>query len=912
MSYILTSDTPLQAFTPHGGGKAINLHRMAILEVPVPAWFCLSVGAFDAFVKSNNLEEALIPTQDLSAFAQTVEQVFLQHPIPEDVKEAVYTALKEFNLDESFVAVRSSGLDEDSAGHSFAGQFSSFLYQKGNDSIIASIKRCWASGYSERALSYRKEKGLSLTNIRVGVIIQKMIDATCSGVAFSQNPVSPLDNDHIIVEAVYGLGEGLVSGLLDADHHTIHRTSREIKSTLAKKTEALRQAPEGGLREVNVPQMQHEISALTDNQIQDIASLALKLEESLGSPQDCEWALDAENHLFALQTRPITNLPPRAYYNASINGIEPILWDNSNIVESYSGVTSPLTFSFASNAYRQVYVQFCEIMGVPESTITAHEAMYRNMLGSIRGHVYYNLVNWYRLVHMLPGLGSNATFMETMMGVKQSLDGDAAALFDFMDKPPRYSFLKKAKVTSSTLLRFIRMPSILNSFWDQFNKVYNASRQLEFRSMSLPALMAHYQYLNEEVLRKWHAPIINDYLCMIFFGLLKKLTESWITSPDTVDSLQNDLLCGEGDLESTEPTKFLMRIASAIDQGDPEFRSWFLSSEAETVWQELPTVSGGEKTLHDITVFLEKYGFRCVNELKLEEPDLHEDPTFIIHSIGGYIKTGSYDIQAMELREKEIRQKAEKIVAKKLRGPRRLMYNWVLKQARVAVKNRENLRFGRTRIFGVCRHLFRAVGHQLERLDVLESEADVFYLTVDELIGYVEGRPTTIRLDQLAALRKEEYENYRNTPPPPERFITYGAVGYSNGMPALLADADLLKEAEQESTDPNILKGTPCCPGIVEGTVRVVMHPSDARGLENEILVTARTDPGWVPLFPACSGLLIERGSLLSHSAVVARELGLPTIVGISGGLMTKLKTGQRVKMDATRGEVYIMEEESA
>ena len=909
MSYILTLDTPLHELTPYGGGKAINLHRMESLEIPVPPWFCLSVEAFDAFVESNKLADALIPTHDLAAFSQRVDQLFQQHPIPVVVQEAVCNALEKLNLHESFVAVRSSGLDEDSAGHSFAGQFSSFLYQKGIDSIAASIKRCWASGYSERALSYRKEKGLNLKEIRVAVIIQKMVDARCSGVAFSKNPVSPLDKDHVIVDAVYGLGEGLVSGLLDADHHTIHRLSREIKSTIAQKTHALRQAHEGGLRQVDVPDEQREVSALTDQQVQDVASLAIKLEEALGKPQDCEWAIDAENELVALQTRPITNLPSTAYYDATINGIEPILWDNSNIVESYSGVTSPLTFSFASNAYRQVYVQFCEIMGVPESMIAAHEAMYRNMLGSIRGHVYYNLANWYRLVHMLPGLGSNAAFMETMMGVKQSLDKDAAALFDFMEQPPGYSFLKKAKVTSSTLLRFIRMPTILSSFWAQFNRIYAESRQLDFRSMSLPSLMAHYQYLNEEILRKWHAPIINDYLCMIFFGLLKKLTESWITGSDSVDSLQNDLLCGEGDLESTEPTKFLMRIASAIDQGEPAFRSWFLSSEAETLWQALPTQPGGEQTYNDITVFLDKYGFRCVNELKLEEPDLHEDPTFLIHSIAGYIKTGSYDIQAMEKREKEIRQKAERIVAKKIRGPRRLFYNWVLKQARVAVKNRENLRFGRTRIFGICRHLFRAAGYQLERLEVLETEADVFYLTVDELIGYVEGRPTTIRLDQLVALRKEEYEAYRNTPPPPERFITYGAVGYSNGMPTLLADTDLLKETAQESTDPNVLKGTPCCPGIVEGVVRVVMHPSDARGLENEILVTARTDPGWVPLFPACSGLLIERGSLLSHSAVVARELGLPTIVGISGGLMKKLKTGQRVKMDATRGEIYIIEE---
>ena len=455
----------------------------------------------------------------------------------------------------------------------------------------------------------------------------------------------------------------------------------------------------------------------------------------------------------------------------------------------------------------------------------------------------------------------------------------------------------------------MRMPAILKRFWKQFNRVYDASRKLDFDTMPLPALMQHYQHLNDSVLKQWHAPIINDYFCMLFFGLLKKLTQAWITdqAPEQVQggSLQNDLLCGEGGLESTEPTKMLMRIAAAIDQGVPETRAWFLEHSPETIWEALDQHQKAPPLRASLQEFLDAYGFRCVNELKLEAPDLHDDPTFVLGAIAGYIRGGSYNIEAMEQRERAIREQAEQVVNGALSGTKKWIYNWVLKQTRTVVKNRENLRFARTKIFGIARHLFRAASKHLVSLHVLENEPDIFYLTVEEVLGYVEGRPSTTRLKDLVALRKKEFDDYRSTPPPPERFLTYGAAGASIAMPQVLADGNLIVN-EGDETDPNRLTGTPCCPGVVEGVVRVVRSLEDAKGLDGEILVTERTDPGWVPLFPSCAGLLIERGSLLSHSAVVARELGIPTIVGVRGGLMQRLKSGQRVRMDAGSGVVEL------
>jgi len=911
MKFILTKDDPLASFENRGGGKAANLAYMSRHDAPVPAWFCITADAFDEFVEQNGLHSRLVPEnhlEQLDEFAKEIEKLFLSFPLPVDVQQEIDRQLETMRLDQDLCAVRSSGIDEDSAGHSFAGLFSSFLCQRGNEAVSESIRRCWASGFSERAIAYRVERGLNVSGIRVGVVIQSMIEPAAAGVAFSRNPLRPLDRSHLVIESVFGLGEGLVSGEVDADYFELRRVDLAIdEKVLANKETAVRFARDGGIVSEPLDLAMRSQASLNNIQICELGALVLKLEHNYGVPQDIEWAFDKSGTLHVVQARPITTLPVQQFFDAAINGHEVTLWDNSNIIESYSGVTSPLTFSFANEAYRKVYVQFCEVMGVPQSEIDAHDSMYRNMLGLIRGRIYYNLINWYRLIQMLPLAGNSGEFMETMMGVRQELKPELVSLFDFMQNPPRYTLARKLLVTALSAWRFMRIDTIVNDFHRRFDNIYNDACEKNFRAMSLPALADYYQLLDEEVLANWRAPIINDYLCMIFFGLLKKLTERWVAGSDEAMSLQNDLLCGQGGLESTEPTKLLMAIAQWINGQDQDLKDWLDATPADEAWHELSDEGRWPELFQRIDDYLDKYGFRCINELKLEEKDLHEDPSFIINAIRSYVRAGTFDVAALESREAAIRDNAEATVQAQLGGLRKIAYGWVLKHARKAVRNRENLRFARTKIFGICRRIFRAMGDRLHQLSAIDHERDVFLLTVEDLMGFIEGRPTTADLRSLVAIRKKEFDSYRRTPSPPDRLITYGAAGVSFELPQVLADADLLRSEASLSGNPNVLTGTPCCPGVVEGTVLVAESASDAEGLDQEILVTARTDPGWVPLYPSCAGLLIERGSLLSHSAVVARELGLPTIVGISGGLMTKLKTGQRVRIDAGRGEVEIL-----
>ena len=921
MMTTFTSSDSLALFHADGGGKAANLARMTARGLRVPAWFCLSARAFDAFVNEHGLRSRLAPKGDRGEFARQVEELFLSKALPVQVEDELFQMIESVNLDGAFLAIRSSGIEEDSPTASFAGQFSSFLYQRGKEAVSVAVRRCWASGFSERALAYRQQKGLPTSDIRVAVVIQEMVQAKVSGVAFSRNPAAPLDRDQIIVDAVYGLGEGLVSGALESDHFSVNRQTLSIEAKIACKAAAFGQRPQGGIQLAPVAPEDRTRPCLTDEQVKAVALQVLRLEEMMGSPQDCEWAIDQKGELFMLQTRPITTLPPEAFFDKEVVGQQYALWDNANIIESYEGITAPLTFSFASRAYQQVYIQFCQIMGIPKHVVEEHEAMFRNMLGLIQGRIYYNLINWYRLIRMLPVGGRSDSFMETMMGVQQSLGPELSSLFEEMQAPPRRSRLRQLAVTATTTWHFIRLDRTVDAFQTRFTAIYEATRQLDFDSMSLNVLLDHYAAIEDELLKKWHAPIINDYLCMIFFGLLKKLTENWIgadepgTGPGVVPeqrlggaaSLQNDLLCGEGGLVSTAPTRMLMKIAARIDRGDSQTRAWFIDSPPDRVWRELDEARDIAAMIGE---FLDLYGFRSVNELKLEEPDLHDDPTFVISAIARYVRDKSYDIDAMIEREMAIRNAAEGRIDKALSGWKRLVYRWVLKQARRTVRQRENLRFDRTKIFGLARHLFRGIGQQFVRLQVLEAVDDIFYLTVEEIFAFVEGRLAVTDLGGMATFRRKEYRKFRQAPAPPDRFLTQGAVGAWAQFPQLLDAADLLRaEVDQrEAGDPNILTGTPCCPGVVEGVVLVAHTPREAEKLDQEILVTTRTDPGWVPLYPSCAGLLIERGSLLSHSAVVARELGLPTIVGITGGLMQKLQTGQRVRMDAGKGEVRILQ----
>ena len=799
------------------GGKAAALARLSLAGFPVPEWFALTPQAYQS-----------------------------------DPHELSRTILSELErLGAGPYAVRSSAIDEDGSGHSFAGQLDSHLFVAPQD-VVRRVADVWKSGASERVLAYRREHGLGTPQGAPAVLIQRMIDADAAGVAFSADPVSGARGTRV-VSAIKGVGEKLVSGEVDADTWRIDRRGRVLE-------------------------VLDQTSSISEKNALEVARLAARAEAHFGVPQDIEWALK-DGNLYLLQSRPITSLRGLADPDG-----ERVIWDNSNITESYAGVTSALTFSFARRAYEEVYRQFCLILAVPAGKVEANARTFRNMLGLIRGRVYYNLNSWYRTLALLPGFTLNRKFMEQMMGVREPMPEELVAELAAAGAAQRLADAwNLARMLGSLAANHVRIEARIRAFYVRLAEAL-AEPAPPLAELRLDELALAYRDLERQLLTRWDAPLVNDFLAMIFYGTLRKLAQGWCGDPD--GTLQNDLLCGEGGMISAEPAKRVEQLA-ALARRHPEL---IRILQAGKSFSSYPEFSAAYEE------YLAKFGDRCMEELKLESATLHDDASSLLHAVAQLAARAPRVAENVEAR---LRAQAEGRVAAALAGSpvKRAVFGWVLRNARARVRDRENLRFERTRLFGRVRRIFVEAGKRLAAGGRLAEPRDVFHLEVEEILGYIEGTATTTDLAALAAARRAEFARYREMPAPADRFETRGAVHQGNDFST---STTTIQNAENTASGDSV-KGIGCCPGIVRAKVRVVRDPKNAALQDGEILVAERTDPGWIMLFPVCSGLLVERGSLLSHSAIVAREMGIPAIVSIPG-VMGWARDGEWVEMDGATG----------
>ena len=886
------------------GGKAVHLVELESLGAAVPSWFAVASDAFETVMeeagvlkKIKKQVDGLDPeTDDLKKVSKKIRAWIEGVEWPQGLVERVETTFERELGTSAMSAVRSSARDEDHSEFSFAGLHDSYLFVR-HDSVIDAIRRVWSSAYTERALGYRLRSGLDAGDVGIAVIVQEMIDPVASGVVFTANP-STEDVETVLINSLWGAGEGLVGAGLDADSYEVNKLTGEVERKIAKKERQMvfDQDHGQGLLEMDVATAYQKRSSLNDVQIEELVRVSRQVENHFRRPQDMEFCVDRSGRIHWLQTRAVTTLSERGPACG-----QRLIWDNSNIIESYSGVTSPLTFSFIERAYTIVYQCFSEVMGVPEETVRKNMPVFENMLGLINGEVYYNLFNWYRLIRLFPGFNLNKDFMEAMMGVDESLEVNEGELdSSFFEKVADVGALSKLAVRST--VNFGRIKKVADEFEAHFEEHFQKWAHLDLRSMTPDELMHLYWEMEEKLLWNWKAPIINDFYVMISYGLLAKLCDTWCQ--DEEGTLQHDLICGEGGIATKEASEELIRLAKRA-KGEPAVRDLILEVDADEVMGLLPTTEGGAGLLEDLERYLEAYGYRSMNELKLEEPTMRENPGFVFQMMRNYLRADDsvLDLEARRERELEIRRKAEERAFEPLNPLRKVVFKKVLNAARLGVKNRENMRFKRTKIYGLAREVFLAVASTMAREGLLECEDDIFYLTVEEIWAFVKGTAVTRNLVGLVELRKGEFSDYRENPEgsPDDRFTTYGMVYHANAFRR--------RRKESRQLEEGVLGGIGCCSGEVEASVKVIKDPSDDMTLNGEILVAERTDPGWVPLYPSVSGVLIERGSVLSHSAIVAREMGIPTIVGIEG-LMAAVKTGDVVRMDGRAGTVELVDAE--
>lgn len=869
---------------PRMGGKAAALARMTSAGLPVPAWFVVTPEAFDASLSASQADSLA-----RGADPRELRECLADLRPCEAVAAEVGTRIAAFGGDVRAVAVRSSCPDEDGLSHSFAGQFDSYLFVPLNE-VMRRIGDVWRSGFNERAIAYRAERGLPLTRLAPAVLIQRMVDADAAGVAFGADPVSGR-RGIAVVSAVYGLGTSLVGGESDADTFRVSPEGRVIDRVIARKTVAHRHDPAAAdhLRRDPPPDGHVAAPVIDDATIVRVAGLARRAGDQFGRPQDIEWAIRG-GELFLLQSRPITTL---------VSLIDPdgisAIWDNSNIAESYSGITTPLTFSFARRAYEGVYRQFCVLMGVPGGKIAEHDDMFRRMLGLIRGRIYYNLLNWYRLLALLPGFTANRGFMEQMMGVREGLPESVASSLATATRGER---IRDRLRFAGTVIGLIRCHYALDRDIRRFQRRLDQALEpppTPMSRMRIDELTAAYRSLEQQLISRWDAPLVNDFFAMIFFGVLRKLTAKWLGDKD--DTLHNNLISGEGGIISAEPARLITQMGR-LAAANPDVTRALCEDGLGSALAAIRS----QPELHRVyAAYVARFGDRCLQELKLESLTLVDDPTPLLRSIGHTARR----IQAGQMpaggADQSLRLAGEGRVAEALRRSplRRAIFRWVLRHARSRVRDRENLRFERTRLFGRVRTIFVEIGRRLAAEGLLDEARHVFYLEVEEVLGFVEGTATTTDLRSLVKIRMAEFARFHALPQPASRCETRGAVNIGNTF------ASPKRPPPHDAAD-DALRGIGCCPGVVRGPVRIIRDPRGAEIQRGQILVAEQTDPGWIMLFPAAAGVLVERGSLLSHSAIVAREMGIPAIVSISE-LTTRLREGQWVEMDGATGVVRLL-----
>jgi phosphohistidine swiveling domain-containing protein len=900
MELLLTSEQAVKVDEDLLGGKAKNLAWLSRQGLPVPRWWVLTTECFSQQLKALNIEEwvqqelAKLRSEDktvendvIAQVSTNIQKAIGELPLLPEIQKLVREKLSSDFLTNTSLAVRSSVVGEDAEGASFAGQMDSYLYQQGEDAVFASIIKVMQSAFNHRALAYRIHKGLNITDIRAAIIIQEMVDADVAGVMFTANPATG-NRRQAMISSTWGCGEGIVSGACNTDETTVGLFDNDIEAFINNKdtTFVFDQSSSHGTKEVAVEPSKQDIACLDNAQVLKLRDLGLKIAKTYQVPQDIEWCLQ-DNQFYILQARPVTRLPP---LNSDQDDV--VIWDNSNIQESYCGVTTPLTFSFANKAYKTVYEQTLRLLGVSEKVVQEHQGMLENMLGLIHGRVYYNINNWYRGLLFLPSFKTNKSDMERMMGLTDPVDMIQDKELTTKDKIKKVPQILRALYAMFS--RFRNMDALVHDFRELFRKEYESIDRASLHTLTIGQLISESRRLDKSLLENWTTPIVNDFYVMMMNGRVHRwLDKIGVENPEVV---QNNLLSGEEGIESTEPTKMLLRMCDYL-RNNSDTQYLVLASENSVLLGLIHTQD--KEFYRQCQQYIELYGDRTMGELKLESITLRQDSSFMFAILKNFLAKSDLTLDTLAKNEAKFRGEAEEAVIpviKKNLGKRALKkFNKDLSALRDAIRNRENMRLARTRMFGLYRDIYVEIGQQLAFYGKLKEARDVFYLTLEDLYAYKDGRAVQTQLQPLVDSRKEEFASYE-AEDLPHHFWTKGAVYCNN-------EFEYPHQNEEVDLNASNLKGTGCYPGIVEEKIRLIFSPEDELSLEGQILCTVRTDPGWAPLFPTAGGIIVERGSTLSHSAVVARELGIPAIVGVPE--LTKILQDQEsIRMNGTTGKI--------
>lgn len=897
---ILHADSQRAIVLEQAGGKGCGLYDLSARGVPVPPWAVVRVDVFRRFRSETGLDslvarelDGLVATpreeRAVAAVAGRISRAVLNSEQTPELNASIAAAYSVAG--EGSVAVRSSAIGEDGGQFSFAGQHRTVLNAVGMAAVGEAVQACWASAWSVEAIHYRLMNDLPLESIEMAIIIQELVAADKSGIAFTANPATGSLGEYV-VSAAYGLGEMVVSGAIDADTVVIERDGGDVREEIIGAKE-MRLDPllAGGCRTSDVPDDQRSVPALSADELRELHRHAVDLTRLMGDDRlDIEWAF-VDGKLWTLQCRPITGASPSPV--ASKRNFR--VWDNSNIIESYGEIVAPLTYTFARYAYARVYREHCELLGVPRRHLKEIEEWLPQLLGYFDGRVYYNLLNWYRLIRLIPLYSANRRVLEISMGI-ESLDEDIAARqIPFAFRTRREAAWVRSVIGIRFAWYFSTIHRQVDKFVEHFYGVYDELNVADYSDCSADEIYENFVDMDRRIMMRAGRMTLLEASTGLSFAGLYALTKRWL--PEAPDWFLYEAVRTSPNVESVQPLHRMDEIAEfVVAHSVPHEMVRSLSADRLDDALRRAEESSCRDLVALVDAYLDEFGYRNANELKLEEPDLREDPSAFFE----LLKSAIRQLGAEDATSGRDGSAADRYLSNHLRGWRRGVYEMARRRVQRCLAARERVRFCRTRIFGLSRLMFRAMGADMTRVGALEMAEDIFYLRLEEVRGCFEGSIEHRELKPLVALRKEEAAANADRDAAP-RFVTEGGIYWG-------ASADAWSEtaAGSEAAIDGRLQGTPCSPGVVHGEARVMERPEDAQG---GVLVTYRTDPGWVSVLRSASALLIERGSPLTHVAIVARELEIPTVVQISG-LTRRVHSGMNVTVDGSTGTIELAQDE--
>lgn len=566
------------------------------------------------------------------------------------------------------------------------------------------------------------------------------------------------------------------------------------------------------------------------------------------------------------------------------------IFDNSNIAESYSGVTTPLTYSFARYAYQEVYKHFCRMMGVVPAVIEKNVDMFSRMVVFIGNRMYYDLINWYKLVSFLPGYRFNRGFFEKMLGVQESYAYTREQQDGVFRK---YCVILPGLIfqTTGILCSFVFMGSLIKCFNKRFDRVFREIDAIDLAQLGEGDLKDLFFRLHKDLVSQWRVPIANDFAVMVSTGIADSLFKKWFQGASVYSFLYSK---SHSPLVSLDPGLQIVELASRIRKDCSICDVFETGKNAEEIFKTLDR----DFVSHPVKLLLEEYlktfGSRAPNELKLESKTLNERPEILIEVLRSFVAGGN-SLSNPNQEKRLVPPGFDRM------GPlNRFILQRVLDWAMQSIARREETRLRRAMIFGFARRIFLAMGQRFCDKGVLDAVEDIFFLTTEDIFAFVKENPGMVDLKVLVTKRKKEFDSWHMIDLP-RRIETFKSIDELEKEFA--SREEPLVSVPASRFVKGVVASRPKGDSVI-GTALVLPEFDPEAGFAGKILITKQTDPGWTVVFPLLEGLVVERGGMLSHAAIVARELNIPCVVGVDRATAF-IKDGSQVRIDLNTGEIH-------